>query len=56
MRTEDLEIGCAIILVGKSFVLDVHPRFTRIFAACDREGNFERKKRIASRKAISYDI
>ena len=49
-------IGCAIILVGTSFVLGVHPRFTSIFSAFNREGNFERKKRIASSKAISYDI
>jgi drug/metabolite transporter (DMT)-like permease len=49
-------IGCAIILAGTSFVLDVHPRFTGIFSSFNREGNFERKKRIASSKAISYDI
>jgi hypothetical protein len=49
-------IGCAIILLGTSFVLGVHPRFTGMLSACNREGNIERKKRIASGKAISYDI
>ena len=49
-------IGCAIILAGTSFVLGVHPRFTGILSACNREGNFRRKKRIASSKAVSYDI
>jgi drug/metabolite transporter (DMT)-like permease len=49
-------IGCAIILVGTSFVLGVRLRLTSIFSVCNRERKFERKKRIASNKAISYDI
>ena len=49
-------IGCAIILVGTSFVLGVRPRLSSIFSACNRERKFERKKRMVSNKAVSYDI
>jgi drug/metabolite transporter (DMT)-like permease len=49
-------IGCAIILVGTSFVLGVHLRLTSIFSACNRGRKFERKKRIASNKDVFYDI
>jgi drug/metabolite transporter (DMT)-like permease len=49
-------IGCAIILVGTSFVLCVRPRLTSVFSACNLRKKFERKKRIASNKAITYDI
>jgi drug/metabolite transporter (DMT)-like permease len=49
-------IGCAIILVGTSFVLGVRPRLTSFFSALNLHKKFERKKQIASNKAISYDI
>ena len=34
-------VGCAIILVGTSFVLGVRPRLTSIFSACNPERKFE---------------
>jgi drug/metabolite transporter (DMT)-like permease len=49
-------IGCAIILVGTSFVLGVRPRLNVIFPAPHPQISFGRKKRIPSNQDIHYEI
>lgn len=49
-------IGCAVILVGTSFVLGARPRWTGILSALRPPKKFGGKKRIASNGAASYDI